>query len=274
MSKPRSALRSHCYRLRDGTELPLTLRRSSRSRTIRLRISAQQGLVVSAHTRTSQRDIEAFLRQQQAWLARHWSALEPQYRLYQTERLLLPDSILLPGLGELWRVEREDGAGPLAVHEQPGADAGRLPAGVSTGSGGEDLAPTGVLTLQGRAADESQAARTLLQGWLQRRAKRYLPVWLARLAERHGFRYSAVSVRNQRGRWGSCSARGGISLNCKLLLLPAEQASHVMLHELCHTIHLNHSPQFWQLLKRVDPATEQLQLVLDAAWQALPGWCR
>lgn len=269
MPSPSSALRSHCYRLGDGTELPLTLRRSSRSRTIRLRISAQQGLVVSAHTRTAQRKIEAFLRQQQAWLARHWSRLEPQYRRYQAEREQLPDTILLPGLGELWRVTRVNGAGPRRVCEQledPGFTVARLPVEVE--------AATGVLALQGVAAGEPQVARTLLQGWLQRRAKRYLPIWLARLAEHHGFRYSAVSVRNQGGRWGSCSARGGISLNCKLLLLPAEQASHVMLHELCHTIHLNHSPRFWQLLKRVDPATERLQPVLDAAWQALPGWCR
>ncbi|MDA8163609.1 MAG: DUF45 domain-containing protein [Desulfobacteraceae bacterium] len=74
---------------------------------------------------------------------------------------------------------------------------------------------------------------------------------LADLAVRHGFRFGRVSVRCQKSRWGSCSARNDISLNRKLLALPPELMDFVLLHELVHTRIKNHGPEFWAELERV-----------------------
>ena len=71
---------------------------------------------------------------------------------------------------------------------------------------------------------------------------------VAALAELHGFKYSKATPRSVSSRWGSCSARGGISLAITLPLLPVELSDYVVLHELTHTVHFDHSPVFWQRL--------------------------
>ncbi len=83
---------------------------------------------------------------------------------------------------------------------------------------------------------------------LAKQAKQALPPRLHELAQRHGFRYSRVTVRNMHTRWGSCSAKGNIGLSIYLLMLPRHLQDYVMLHELCHTRQMNHSPKFWALL--------------------------
>ena len=81
-------------------------------------------------------------------------------------------------------------------------------------------------------------------------AKNKLESRLSALAEKHGFRYNKVCIRNQKTRWGSCSQKNNISLNIKLMLLPAELADYVLLHELVHTRVHNHSRNFWAELDK------------------------
>jgi len=85
---------------------------------------------------------------------------------------------------------------------------------------------------------------------LWRKAKSVLPAQLAQLAALHGFKYSTVKIRKSKTRWGSCSTKGTISLSFYLLLLPEHLIEYVLLHELCHTVHMNHSPAFWALVNQ------------------------
>jgi predicted metal-dependent hydrolase len=73
---------------------------------------------------------------------------------------------------------------------------------------------------------------------------------LHQLAQQYGFIYNKVSIRNQRTRWGSCSGKGNISLNMKLVALPQELSDYVLLHELVHTRIHNHSKRFWKELDK------------------------
>ncbi|MBN1161880.1 MAG: M48 family metallopeptidase [Dehalococcoidales bacterium] len=81
-------------------------------------------------------------------------------------------------------------------------------------------------------------------------AKKTIISRLNQLASQHRFTYNRVSIRSQRTRWGSCSAKGDISLNIKLVALPPELADYVILHELVHTRVHNHSKEFWQELDK------------------------
>ena len=86
--------------------------------------------------------------------------------------------------------------------------------------------------------------------------KRARPVFLARVAyfaPLVGVRWERVAVRSQRSKWGSCSAKGNLNFNCLLLLAPPEVLDYVVVHELCHRRHMDHSRAFWAEVARVLP---------------------
>jgi len=102
---------------------------------------------------------------------------------------------------------------------------------------------------------QSEQAQEIIRGYiiatLRKEAKEYLPQRTEQLAEIHGFTYRGVTVKNVSSRWGSCSATNHINLNIHLVRLPQQLSDYVILHELTHTIHKNHSALFWQTLNTV-----------------------
>jgi predicted metal-dependent hydrolase len=104
-----------------------------------------------------------------------------------------------------------------------------------------------------KVTDASTDMRPAIQKHLRRQADQELPKRVMELAGANGFQVSRVSVRNQKTRWGSCSRRGTISLNWRLIQTPASVRDYIILHELAHRRQMNHSIKFWQEVARLCP---------------------
>jgi hypothetical protein len=104
---------------------------------------------------------------------------------------------------------------------------------------------------------------------LRRVAQDGLEKAVHRIAKKVGVKIGAVSIRNQSTRWGSCSSSGALSLNWRLILLPPAMHDHVILHELAHRIHMNHSERFWSQLEAWDPEWKRHDQELTKKWNVL-----
>jgi len=125
--------------------------------------------------------------------------------------------------------------------------------------------------ISGPLADRRRVSITLRR-WLCDLALTHFGEQLAMLASEIDMTYQRLQIRRQRTRWGSCSVSGTISLNVSLLFLQPEVVRYLMIHELCHTRHMNHSARFWDLVGSVEPDYRQLDRALLRSWREVPWW--
>lgn len=105
--------------------------------------------------------------------------------------------------------------------------------------------------------------RPAVEAFLWRLAGKELPSLVWQLAQSHQFAPRRVAVRNQRSRWGSCSVKGTISLNWRLIQAPRSVQDYLVLHELAHLREMNHSSRFWKLVEQICPEYEVAEAWLD-----------
>lgn len=236
--------------LDDGRRVPYVIRVSPRSSRVRLTLNPRDGLVMVTPPGVRHEELAELASSWRGWVARQIDLMGIQDLDAPAQRTILPDSIPLPAIGEEWGVlYRYAPSGFTRVIEK----------GRSS------------LVVSGDCGDR-EACVAALRRWLTRRAQRTLPEWLEEVSQEAGLPFASVSIRGQRSRWGSCSADGDISLNYQLLFLPRHLARHVLIHELCHTVELNHSPRFWRTVARHEPDVARLRAEMRRSWSHVPDW--
>ncbi len=227
---------------------PFVVRFSKKQKHLRMRLTRDKGLVVSAPTHVSKAYIESWLVANKQWIDEkaHELGIDLLNPGFQFEAL--PSTIELRAFGK-----------SISVISQ---------AGVSNGIIGNINSEWVQVT--GQASIEDKIER--LRRWLMRAIKPFYERWLFQLSQQTGLPYQKLTVRAQKTRWGSYSSQGAVSLNIRVAFLPTALAEYVLLHELAHSKHFDHSPAFWQLLESVCPDARFKDRQLNQAHVYLPDW--
>ena len=99
--------------------------------------------------------------------------------------------------------------------------------------------------------------------WYKKEAKKYLTQRTQALAERFNYKYEKIFVRSQKTKWGSCSTKGNLSFNYKLIKAPLYVIDYIVIHELIHTQTMDHSKKFWNILRSHYPEYEKSVIWLN-----------
>lgn len=252
---------------------PHSVRVSRKARRISLRVLPATGLEVVLPRGADPACVPEILARYRAWITRTLARMRCPSAESGGPADSLPLSVSLKGGGEeLVLLRRADMPRPSAAAPFRGS-AADLPHAVPLP--GRLTRPPRYRTLQlpesvlrSPPSERLRYLREIVRGY----AREYLENMLRALAEQHGFVYARVSIRFQRGRWGSCSDKGNISLNACLVFLPEDLARHILLHELCHTRQMNHSQDFWKLLFSLDPDALVHDKAMRRAWRYVPAW--
>lgn len=188
------------------------VRRSDRARRVRVLVDPVRGVEVVLPRRASERDAAAAVRELRPWIERRVGELA------RTRALVAQRGATIPFLGEALALVAEPGR--TRVHRR-----------------GETL-----------LVPDGEEQRPALERWYRRQARAEVAPRLDRATALAGTRYTALTIRGQRTRWASCSAKGAMSFNWRLLLAPEAVLDYVVWHEVCHLEVMDHSARFWALL--------------------------
>lgn len=212
--------------------LAYQLKRSPRRRTVAISIHPEQGLVVYSPARLSAKWLEEVLLQKAAWILS--KTQEAEHARAQVAQPRWAAGETLPYMGTAY---------PLRVTHDPAPTGIRL----------DDDVIVLNLPFEFPHLVGPERIRAEVLGWYREQARRVLMNRVRHFLELTGLHARIVRVKDQKRRWGSCSAEGALNFNWRLILAPPEILDYVVVHEICHLRMLNHSPAFWRLVGGVLP---------------------
>lgn len=230
-----------------GQKAGFSVRQSHRAKRLSIKVFPRGRVEVVVPRRTSFRTVRAFVEENKEWIARARDSFAGNFT---PEAFALPSTVSLPSIGEEFDVQ---------YLPEPGAKTVRY------------RVAKGVLLLRGNTADEQQCVLAFKR-WLSGVARRTFEPRLRALAVLTETPFQKVHIRMQRTCWGSRSSSGTISLNLCLLFLQPELTRYLMIHELCHGRHMNHSKRFWKLVSRFEADYKVLDRRLGESWRDVPAW--
>jgi predicted metal-dependent hydrolase len=224
-----------------------SVRQSGRAKRLSIKVFPRGRVEVIVPMRTRPAEVREFVEAHRDWIREARASYAAEH---PPEPFALPDLIKLDG------VERQ-----FPVRYRPDKSARTV----------RYRTAGGAIVLSGRTDDETLCVRALKR-WLSSVAKREFAPRLRALSRLTGNSFNKMHVRGQRTCWGSHSSSGTISLNYCLMFLDPGHLRYVMIHELCHARHMNHSARFWRLVGRFEPEYRQLDKDLNGCWKRIPTW--
>jgi predicted metal-dependent hydrolase len=224
-----------------------SVRKSARAKRLTIKVFPGGRVEVVVPRRTRAADVEAFVRENAAWIR---DARESFAGDLADEPFALPKTVKLPAVGRKLSVSYQAVAGAVSVRYS--LTASRV---VLTGRTGED-----------------KLCVEALRRCLASIAKEEFEPRLRSLSLLMNTPYKKCQIRAQRTCWGSRSSTGTVSLNLCLLFLEPAVLRYLMIHELCHGRHMNHSRRFWNLVGQFEAGYERLDRKLTDGWRRVPGW--
>lgn len=235
-----------------------SVRRSERARKIVLRVKPVQGLEIVIPAYRKRFNILDILEENRVWIEKTFkkfvlkASAEPTILAIETKVFQLE----CRAMGEIWSI---------TYLPKPNQQHSRLKS--------LEMDKQLIISCPGEL-DNHEKYKYLLKRWLMKYAHQHLVPWISSLSEITGLSFQQIKIRGQSTLWGSCNAKKVISLNYKLIFLPNHLVKHVLLHELCHLRHLNHSLSFWNLLEKWDPEYLSHKKALKLADSYLPVFLR
>lgn len=223
-----------------------SLKKHPRAKHIRFRASLRRGLELIVPSHFNVKRIPALLDQNRIWIEKQLVELQAQC---QPVWDILPDELEFQAINTCWKIQYLSSDIRLRLFSRSQQE----------------------LVLVGKIEDKLACRKKLIR-WVKEFAKTHLQALLEQVSQETGLSYQKVTIRDQLTRWGSCSKAGSISLNYKLIFLPYALARHTIIHELCHTVHLNHSDKFWRLVSTHDSNAELNRYAIRKAGSFIPKW--
>lgn len=224
-----------------------SVRKSKRARRLSIKVFPHGRVEVVVPPRTRPRDVQTFVDDHRDWIERSRQSFA---KVLPPESFVLPNSIELLAIAQRYRVRYERRRDAATVRFR---------------------CKNNVITLSGRTGDDKLCVDALKR-CLASIAKSEFRPRLEALSALTDNPFKAMHVRGQRTCWGSHSSSGTISINYCLLFVAPDLLRYLLLHELCHARHMNHSRRFWSRVRRFEPDYKRLDKALGDAWKQVPYW--
>ncbi|MEM8809533.1 MAG: SprT family zinc-dependent metalloprotease [Cyanobacteria bacterium P01_G01_bin.38] len=237
---------------------PYTVRESQRAKRVSIKVSLEGEVEVVIPPRFNRKQLSGLLEKRRDWILKTQAKLKAEradivadWHAERPQKLELQWCSRNPNdtKTETWKITYQAHSGPTLCIPAPGK----------------------TLKIRGHI-EHLPTCYEVLRQWLAHKAHKEIVPWIRQLSFDIDLPFKQASIRGQKTRWASCSSRKDISLNYKLLFLPAPIVEYVLVHELCHTVHMNHSKKFWALVAEKHPEYRLHRQALKKGWQYVPRW--
>lgn len=204
----------------DRRGIPFVHKTNARSRSVKIHVEPDGTVVVTTPARFSRMRLPEYVEQARTWIEQQQRKLQDKPQLWTTKTVFYfgieHDIVLIDHMdGEVRVTDGKIYVSPLKKGDS--------------------------------------AVRALLESWLKNRAIDYTLVRLKELSREMGVTFNDVRFRQQKTRWGSCSSDKNLNFNWRLIHAPKAVIDYVIIHELSHTVHMNHGTRFWDMVAKYDP---------------------